>query len=799
MKSTGHNNTADNLGGPAGLLQRILTYAVYGMAVSVILQGLLALLWMRGPAPRAMEWLALLAVSILFLLVLLQARRLARRDRKARAATLLFGALCVSSVLVVMAFPTALGLALMAPVFSLFIALPYVSRHAFMRMSVISIAVAVLLVPISAFKGVDTPAPTPLEAIVQALPLLLSAMLVVALIRQMHDWLAATMLALRDSRNNLETKVDVRTRELQTVNHSLRRQTAYLESLHETALGIMNRQSREQLFDAIVSRACALFDTPHAFLALVSDDGSAMVTHVARGYFLQQERETGDKLITHRGSGVVGAVWETGDPLRIEDYAAWSGRLSDVPLDAIKSVMCAPLTRAGQVIGVIAIAGSSVHAPFASSDLDFLCQLAQLISIAIDNTLLLEAARSNERQLEHTVAERTAELSTLLGVAQNLSATLELPALLQMIFQQLDCLIEYDAGTIFEVQGDLLVTLHYSGPHAASFKAGSRWPLTGHHLQIVRAGQPIIIHDVRSDEPMAQMFQRIAREDWLGEVPEHIVSWIGVPMKVKDRVIGIVTLDSIKPNHFTQRHADLLLALAQQAALAMENARLYTQASRSAAQAERSRLARDLHDSVSQAIYGIALASRTLEKLAAPDDSRMAVPLQHILSLSDAAMAEIRALIFELRPESLEREGVLAALTKQADAVRARYGLVVHIQLCESEPAVSLVAKEALYRIAQEAMHNVVKHAHARQMWLSLTCAPESLVLEVRDDGVGFDANMAWPGQMGLGTMRERAQAVGGGLVMESRPQQGALIRATIPLRGSTPSATPLREAHRDA
>lgn len=82
-------------------------------------------------------------------------------------------------------------------------------------------------------------------------------------------------------------------------------------------------------------------------------------------------------------------------------------------------------------------------------------------------------------------------------------------------------------------------------------------------------------------------------------------------------------------------------------------------------------------------------------------------------------------------------------------------------------------------------MHNTVKHAHARQLWLSLTNKPEAIMLEVRDDGVGFDVNLAWPGQMGLGTMRERAQALGGALDVESRPQQGALIRAVIPLRGA--------------
>ncbi len=785
MKSTQTSNSTDDLGGSADLLYRILSVAVYGMVASLVLQLLRWMLWLNVASSQGIEWLVLLIGSVIFFLALLYARRLVRQDRKAQATSLLFGGMCVSSALVAVAFPTALGLALMAATFSLFISLPYVSRRVFKHMSLIAIGLVVVLVPVSALLSVGRPAPTLMDAMSTAILMMVSAILLVILIWQMHDWLTKILQELRISRETLEAKVDARTHELQTLNQSLRQQTAYLELLHETALGIMNRQGHEQLFDAIISRACALFDTPHAFIALISEDGNAMVTHTARGCFMQWEHEIGEKPSVPRGAGAVGVVWATGNPLGIEDYVAWPGQLNPLAAGAVKSIMLAPLKRAGQVIGVIAIAGSPDQPAFGKDDLDCLHQLAQLASVAVDNTLLLEAAHSNEKMLEQVVAERTAELSALLGVSQNISATLELPALLETIFQQLDGLIEYDAGTIFEVQGDLMVTLHYAGPHLSSFKAGSNWRLSGHHLEIVRSGQPIIINDVHGDGAMAQLFQATSKTDWLGEVPEHIVSWIGVPMKAKDRVIGILTLDSAKPHQFTQRHADLLMAVAQQAALAMENARLYTHAARSAAQAERSRLARDLHDSVSQAIYGIALASRTLEKLIDPNDTRAGVPLQHILSLSEAAMTEIRALIFELRPESLEREGVLVALSKQADAVRARYGLAVHVNLCKEEPAIPLVAKEAVYRIAQEAMHNTVKHAHARQLWLSLTNKPEAIMLEVRDDGVGFDVNLAWPGQMGLGTMRERAQALGGALDVESRPQQGALIRAVIPLRGA--------------
>ena len=138
-----------------------------------------------------------------------------------------------------------------------------------------------------------------------------------------------------------------------------------------------------------------------------------------------------------------------------------------------------------------------------------------------------------------------------------------------------------------------------------------------------------------------------------------------------------------------------------------------------AALEERQKLARELHDSVSQALYGIALGARTAQTQLERDPTKLAEPLDYILSLSEAGLSEMRALIFELRPESLQNEGLIAALTKQTDAIRARHKLDV-VTHFDSEPHVSLDAKEALYRIAQEAMQNIVKHAHASRVELTL-------------------------------------------------------------------------------
>jgi signal transduction histidine kinase len=152
-----------------------------------------------------------------------------------------------------------------------------------------------------------------------------------------------------------------------------------------------------------------------------------------------------------------------------------------------------------------------------------------------------------------------------------------------------------------------------------------------------------------------------------------------------------------------------------------------------------------------------------------------------VLSLADAGLAEMRALIFELRPESLESEGLVAALQKQAAALHARHGIETDLALGD-EPDVPLAIKEALYRIAQEALHNVVKHARADSVVLRLASGEGMLTLEVVDNGVGFDAAGEFPGHLGLRSMRERVTALGGTLDVESEPGHGVRTRARVPV-----------------
>jgi signal transduction histidine kinase len=355
-----------------------------------------------------------------------------------------------------------------------------------------------------------------------------------------------------------------------------------------------------------------------------------------------------------------------------------------------------------------------------------------------------------------------------------------LNSLLSLIIEQLKRVVDFAALAVSVINEDgQLELIEYQGPLKKE-KISRHW----NHLEskidvdLFTLEEPLIIPDIRAETPHANAWRQSAVE-MLGEVPDYVSAWMAVPLLIKKQTIGILSFDHGEVGYYTPRHAELALAIANHAAIAIENARLFEQAQRLAAMQERQKLARELHDSVSQALYGIALGARTARTLLDRDPSKVADPLDYCLSLAEAGLAEMRALIFELRPESLENEGLVAALRKQAQAIQARYGIEVKTDLCQ-EPEIPIHQKEALYRVAQEAMHNTVKHAAANKIELTLNFNEPNIFLEVADDGSGFDLGGSFPGHLGLNSMRERIERIGGKFEIESEYERGTSIRAWI-------------------
>jgi signal transduction histidine kinase len=179
-------------------------------------------------------------------------------------------------------------------------------------------------------------------------------------------------------------------------------------------------------------------------------------------------------------------------------------------------------------------------------------------------------------------------------------------------------------------------------------------------------------------------------------------------------------------------------------------------------------------------LYSVALGIKTGRVWLDRDPQRAAEPLDFALAQAEIGLAEMRALIFELRPEALEKEGLVAALERQTALLQARNRISVQADFGD-EPNVPLPIKETLYRVAQEALHNIAKHAEASDVQVCLSHAADYIALEIRDNGKGFDSTGSFPGHLGLQSMRERAAGLGGSLDVESAAGAGTRVRAHVP------------------
>jgi signal transduction histidine kinase len=401
---------------------------------------------------------------------------------------------------------------------------------------------------------------------------------------------------------------------------------------------------------------------------------------------------------------------------------------------------------------------------------------------------ITESKQAAEERLEEHVENRTRELSLLLKVSRAIASTLELKPLLSTILVQLKIVVEYTGAALLIMQEDHPILLNYQGPLSLPqverlLKLFDRSPI---YKELYQQCEAILGDDLCTDTPFDRAYIEQADEGVPQDksVLRQFRSWMTVPLIVHDRTIGMLILHHSQAHFYTRQHARLAFAVASQAAVALENAYLYEQAQALAVLQERQNLARELHDSISQVFYGINLGAHCAREALETNPHEALEPLEHIIMHTEAGQAEIRALLFELRSESLEIEGLVAALQKQVMVLRTRYRMSVKVFLGD-EPDVSIDRKHALYRIAQEAIHNVVKHAQASTVTLRLACDGRDVVMEVRDDGRGFDTTSSFPGHLGLRSMQERAARLYGTLTLESTPGGGTSVMARIPLQQS--------------
>ena len=263
-------------------------------------------------------------------------------------------------------------------------------------------------------------------------------------------------------------------------------------------------------------------------------------------------------------------------------------------------------------------------------------------------------------------------------------------------------------------------------------------------------------------------------------------SFLGVPIVARGDIIGALYLtDKEGAPEFDERDERVIVVLAAHAAIAIENARLFEASRELSIAEERNRLARDLHDAMTQNLFSLSLTAETAAGLLRTDPERAEAELRHVQRLAHETQAELRSLVFGLRPPELDRDGLVTTVGKQLDVLSRAHGIKAEVR-SRGDAVLATDTEVEVYRIVQEALNNVVRHAGATSVTVDLDLSPETVLVVVRDDGRGFDpeARAIRARRLGLTSMRERAHDLGGDLTVESTPGAGTTVRIEVPNAG---------------
>ena len=464
------------------------------------------------------------------------------------------------------------------------------------------------------------------------------------------------------------------------------------------------------------------------------------------------------------GEACAGTVVQTGEPLVIRDLSLdesfWG---SNAEMEGYSSTVVVPLCSKGKPVGAIFLISHDLN-DFNDGEVELLISAGQQIGGAVENASMF-----------HAQQKRAEQFRVIGEVGRQITSIMEIDQLLNQVVHSIHKSFGYDHVAIAMIEDDFAVYCVGAGPlwenpafnfNPSHLKIGSEG-ITG---RVAASGDIVFLPDVREDPDYVEM------------QGSKTLSEVTVPIKVKDKVIGVLDAQSERVNAFDDTDLIVLQSLADQTAVAIENANLYKQAKQLAVIEERNRLARELHDSVTQALYGITLhaeaAFRQLENQNIPLANEQ---LRELRSTAQEALREMRLLIFELRPSVVEMQGLIPALRARLEAVEERAGMNVEISADENLELSDRI-QDGLYRIAQEALNNALKHAKANQITLNLTGTMSSVTLEIMDDGVGFKPDESVEGGgLGLDGIIERAELLNGELTLDSWPGRGTTIRIEVP------------------
>jgi signal transduction histidine kinase len=533
------------------------------------------------------------------------------------------------------------------------------------------------------------------------------------------------------------------------------------KTLHEISSVVSQSLDLEEILCSALEQVLEAMELDTGGIYLFDEDSQTLNIAAQHGFKPDFIREIDNLTV---GEGFSGKVMESGQPLVIRDISQDSRLSRGIVKEAgLTSVAVVPLCSKQKTLGTLFLISQDLR-DFDDDEMQLLLSAGQQIGVAVDNASLFAAQQRRAEQFR-VIAE----------VGRQITSIMDIDQVLEQVVNLIQKAFAYEHVAIAMLENEYAVYRVGAGRlwedpkfnfNPSHLKIGSD-SVTG---RVAATGQAIYIPDVRKDPGYVEM------------KGSGTLSELTVPVKVKGKVIGVLDAQSDKMNAFDDSDLIVLQSLADQTAVAIENAQLYKQAQQLAVVEERNRLARELHDSVTQALYGITLhAEAAYRQLEARKTQLVNEQLAELRATAQEALREMRLLIFELRPSVVEMQGLVPALRARLEAVEERAGMRVEMNLSE-ELDLSDRLQDGLYRIAQEALNNALKHAQANQITLNLTGNPFKITLEIMDDGVGFIPEEAIEGGgLGLDGIIERAELLRGDLTIDSWPGKGTNIRIEVP------------------
>lgn len=544
-----------------------------------------------------------------------------------------------------------------------------------------------------------------------------------------------------------------------------------MRALHRATLSLYSDLSLEGVLQRITQAAKDLVDARYAALG-IPDGKGGLDAFVTVGLSEEEMRRIPHK---PQGKGLIGMMLRTGQSVRVADIRAHpeaAGFPRGHP--RMRSFLGVPIAAYGRPIGQIYLTDKQGAPEFSEEDQQLVEMLAAHAAAAIENARLYRQVAASREEL----TQRNEQLSLINSLATAVGSAMDLDALQRDMLQRVIDLFEAGAGEIFlreEVENTLRLAFH-SGPDPEAFWEVNRFRIgEGIIGAVAKSGKPMWVSELAS-EP------RFLRRE---VIEAGFKSLVAVPLTARGQVVGVLDLAFHSERHITPSEAGLLEAVGAGVGIAVENARLYRQARRLAVLEERDRIGMDLHDGIIQSIYAVGLMLEYARVLVDEDREGVKKRLVEAIDGLNQIIRDIRAYILDLQPARFQATSLADGLNVLVREFKANTLAEAELELeDEALRDPDHEAAAALLHIAQEALANAGKHARAKRVRVSLKHVDGRVVLEVADDGRGFDPR-ARPQSLGhgLSNMSERARQVGGEVSITSSPGAGTTVMVRLPPR----------------